>query len=49
VPAADAEGLKSVEAELARALGSDVAASYQGALRKRHPVEIDQRALQTLF
>jgi peptidyl-prolyl cis-trans isomerase D len=49
VPAADAEGLKSVEAELARALGSDVAASYQGALRKRHPVEIDQQALQTLF
>jgi peptidyl-prolyl cis-trans isomerase D len=49
VPAADAEGLKSVEAELSRALGSDLVASYQNALRKRHPVEIDQEALQTLF
>jgi peptidyl-prolyl cis-trans isomerase D len=49
VPAADAEGLKSVEAELQRAIANDTVASYQNALRRRYPVEIDRNALQTLF
>lgn len=49
VPAADPDGMKSMEAELARALAGDLVASYQDALRRRHPVEIDRDALQSLF
>ena len=49
VPAADPEGLKSVEAELQRAIANDTVASYQNALRRHYPVEIDRDALQTLF
>jgi peptidyl-prolyl cis-trans isomerase D len=49
VPAADAEGMKSLEAELSRTLSNDVAFAYQNALRQRYPVEIDQDALQNLF
>ncbi|HEX6102025.1 MAG TPA: peptidyl-prolyl cis-trans isomerase [Alphaproteobacteria bacterium] len=49
VPAADAEGMKSLEAELSRTLSTDLAFAYQNALRQRYPVEIDQDALQTLF
>jgi len=49
VPAADAEGMKSVEAELTRTFSNDLAFAYQNALRQRYPVEIDQEALQNLF
>ncbi len=49
VPAADPDGMKSMEAELSRALAGDLVASYQGALRRRHPVEIDRDALQSQF
>ncbi len=49
LPAADPEGMKSLEAELSRALGADLVAGYQNALRQRYRVEIDQGALQTLF
>ncbi|MGH7186518.1 MAG: peptidylprolyl isomerase, partial [Pseudomonadota bacterium] len=49
VPAADPAGMKSVEAELARALGNEAVVDYQNALRQRYPVVIDQDALQTLF
>jgi hypothetical protein len=49
VPAADAEGMKSLEAELSRTLSNDVAFAYQNALRQRYPVEVDQDALQALF
>ena len=44
-----AEGLKSIEAELQRAIANDTVATYQNALRRRYPVEIDRNALQTLF
>jgi peptidyl-prolyl cis-trans isomerase D len=49
VPAADPQGLKSVEAELQRAVANDTVVSFQNALRRRYPVEIDRDALQTLF
>ena len=49
MPAADAEGMKSVAAELKGAFSNDLAFAYQNALRQRYPVEIDQEALQNLF
>ncbi len=49
VPSADPEGMKSVEGELARALGNEAVAGYENTLRRRYPVEIDPDALQTLF
>ncbi len=49
VPAADPEGVKSVEAELTRALGTETVVGYENALRQRYPVEIDRDALQTQF
>lgn len=49
VPAADPEGLKSVEAELTRALGNEAVVGYENALHQRYPVKIDRDALQTQF
>jgi peptidyl-prolyl cis-trans isomerase D len=49
IPAADPEGMKSVETELSRTLGNDLVASYQTALRQRYPVAIDPDALQALY
>jgi peptidyl-prolyl cis-trans isomerase D len=47
VPAADPQGMKSVETELKRTLGNETAMSYESALRHNYPVDIDRDALQS--
>jgi hypothetical protein len=47
VPAADPQGMKSVETELKRALGNETAMGYEAALRRNYPVDIDRDALQS--
>jgi len=47
VPAADPQGMKSVETELTRTLGNETAKGYETALRHSYPVEIDRDALQS--
>jgi len=47
IPAADPQGMKSVETELKRTFGNETAMGYEAALRRNYPVDIDRDALQS--
>jgi peptidyl-prolyl cis-trans isomerase D len=48
-PAADQAGVQQLRAELAAGMRDDVLRQFEMALRERYPVEIDDRALDTLL
>ena len=48
-PAADAEGVERLRAELAADMRDDLLSQYEAALRARHPVDINAQALSTLL